>query len=607
MLALDITLPVTPDHFSCDEIETLFRERTRYFSDSSIVFLVHSEKLAADNHPEQAKIFWLMAQVLMHPNKYRNTLQKKQLRKIYVPYEEIPDADLAFLESVVTQFTEPFLKAVTYDFLWNGYALRGRIFSEVVEFARQAVACYLAIPLNSETLEKQYLSFYEHVLYLSARLKLDEANRLARLELLSALNKSTGDVMGLPLWINALMLQYPPEIETGSRISRYFEVAQKLRELGRMQSEDEVGLNLSSDFFRNAAVWFKKLKNTEEEVKCKAEQFNCIVKLADKVVDRTNSTSATTGILSEALSCLGEIPKADRPRFGLNAAYEMIRRRYTEAEDSIFDDLAEISVPGMDISEVYAHTVRQISGKTLQEAILYFLSYPIPKAAEFEDAAIVSLMSTAEILFGTRRIGPTRNTLGIVPPYDSQNPTSERSLKAIHAKRLMHYENHLHSIVLAHIMPALEVLFLEHQLSEHDFRNLVMHSRFIPRDRLHAFARGLTAGYYSDFIGASSILIPQLENAVRLFLKVNRVDTRTYENGITMEKGLSAMLDDPSIERVFSPDILFNLKCLFGDTLGPNMRNNIAHGLLSDDELNSTFSAYSWWFILRLVYQGIIS
>ena len=37
--------------------------------------------------------------------------------------------------------------------------------------------------------------------------------------------------------------------------------------------------------------------------------------------------------------------------------------------------------------------------------------------------------------------------------------------------------------------------------------------------------------------------------------------------------------------------------------MGPNLRNNIAHGLLNDQEANSVDAVYAWWLGLQLVFN----
>lgn len=50
----------------------------------------------------------------------------------------------------------------------------------------------------------------------------------------------------------------------------------------------------------------------------------------------------------------------------------------------------------------------------------------------------------------------------------------------------------------------------------------------------------------------------------------------------------------------FSEDFIFNLRVIFVSSYGIGIRNLMAHGLLIDDEFNSTNAMTVWWYTLKL-------
>ena len=62
----------------------------------------------------------------------------------------------------------------------------------------------------------------------------------------------------------------------------------------------------------------------------------------------------------------------------------------------------------------------------------------------------------------------------------------------------------------------------------------------------------------------------------------------------------------PEAEQIFGKDLTFEIKSIFTEALGYNLRNNVAHGLLNDDESTSIASIYAWWMILRLIIRSIV-
>jgi hypothetical protein len=159
-------------------------------------------------------------------------------------------------------------------------------------------------------------------------------------------------------------------------------------------------------------------------------------------------------------------------------------------------------------------------------------------------------------------------------------------------------------VVQGDIWPALEVLLLEHRLREADFIGLANQSPIVPRGRERLFGKALFAGYDRDFVTAIHLLVPQIEHMVRVHLKQAGAKTTTLDiDGIENENGLSALMALPEAEKVFGEDLSFELKALLCDSFGPNLRNELAHGLLDDDACQSVYAIYAWWFGLRLVFN----
>ena len=54
--------------------------------------------------------------------------------------------------------------------------------------------------------------------------------------------------------------------------------------------------------------------------------------------------------------------------------------------------------------------------------------------------------------------------------------------------------------------------------------------------------------------------------------------------------------------RIFDKDLAWNIRALFCGPLGPNLRNRVAHGLVTRAEAESTASIYAWFFAFRLAF-----
>ncbi|MDD1468076.1 DUF4209 domain-containing protein, partial [Dolichospermum sp. ST_sed5] len=169
----------------------------------------------------------------------------------------------------------------------------------------------------------------------------------------------------------------------------------------------------------------------------------------------------------------------------------------------------------------------------------------------------------------------------------------------------------------AFIEPARKQIVLENitekseeddKITEKDLLQLVINNPFVAAGREYLFAKGLYAGLIGDFITSTHILIPQIENSVRYLLSSRGAITSGIDNknnGIQKEKYLTSTLypsQYPEITSIFDEDTLFDLQGLLVEHSGSNLRNKIAHGLITDDDFSSSTFSYLWWLTLRLCF-----
>ncbi|MHB8128946.1 MAG: DUF4209 domain-containing protein [Mobilitalea sp.] len=138
---------------------------------------------------------------------------------------------------------------------------------------------------------------------------------------------------------------------------------------------------------------------------------------------------------------------------------------------------------------------------------------------------------------------------------------------------------------------------------EDDIQRIVSTSAFVPENRKKAFTKGILAGFQNDFITALSILIPQVENSVRqIAIECGDVVYNMKEDGTEELKTLNAILDLENISDCLDEDLQFNLKAIFCSKYSLNMRNELAHGIIDDNEFYSFTAVYTWWFIYKLCF-----
>jgi hypothetical protein len=119
------------------------------------------------------------------------------------------------------------------------------------------------------------------------------------------------------------------------------------------------------------------------------------------------------------------------------------------------------------------------------------------------------------------------------------------------------------------------------------------------------FGKALFAGYDRDLVTATHLLVPQIEHMVRFHLKQAGIRTTTLDvDGIETEFGLSTLMGMPEAEKVFGENLTFEFGALLCDPHGPNLRNELAHGLMEEDACQSVYAIYVWWLALKLVFNA---
>ena len=160
---------------------------------------------------------------------------------------------------------------------------------------------------------------------------------------------------------------------------------------------------------------------------------------------------------------------------------------------------------------------------------------------------------------------------------------------------------------LAAIVPAARRVVLEHRIELQTLRELVQASPFVPFDREDAFARGLLAGLRGDMATAIHLLVLQLENAFRTYFEQQGFPTsRVDKHGIQEDFDLNELLRSPVFPKLFGEDMTFNLRVMLVEKAGLNLRNNLAHGLMSDREMSSSTWNFLWWLVLRLCLEPFV-
>lgn len=553
-----------------------------------------------DDRPSHGKALWLLADacsMMLSPKSLNEPFKPFMVmegRRSVIP-DDLSESDIAFYAEIVDAIDDAWLKARVADLVWLKQRPRN------VRIALAAIDAYLQIPLGTETWVRGGQECWERAISLARMLKIGAGTRLAKMEttILDAFNAATKQSGFLGLWL-ADLLDAHSLGRTHSLV-----IAQKLNVMA-VEFEEGGDLHRSREFFDAASRWFDRSGDEAKSAEMTVAVAEGWVKeaIARASSDQPSHTVAAS-FYEKAIQIYRSIPRSQRAIHRGDARIAELHRHMSDAGENSLDELTVVKTPGVDISELVENARKSVTRKSVHNALFSFANiYQGARVDQVRTAAEKILQqSIFRRLAGSTHLSRDGRVIAKQPAIGFDN-TQASDDPALWAQMVHDHQILINIVVHGDIWPAHEVLLQEHRLSENDFIDLASQSPTVPRGRERLFGKALYAGYDRDFTVAMHLLVPQIEHMVRFHLKNAGVKTTNLGiDGIENENGLSTLMGLPETETVFGKDLSFEIKALFCDALGPNLRNELAHGLLDDDSFQSIHAIYAWWMGLRLVFN----
>lgn len=275
-----------------------------------------------------------------------------------------------------------------------------------------------------------------------------------------------------------------------------------------------------------------------------------------------------------------------------------LHRLLVEYQRDSMPEFKPVGAP-FDPRQLIERTSRAISGLSFVQALTYLAfrdPLPDPDALRREVESDMEKYPFAHLI-GTMYVNAVGRTTKQIPGvHEAVGDEVELAIReAMYEKA----KACISVTVSGFIEPALQVINIEHSVRLADWSPIVGSNRFIPAGHRLIYAKGLQAGLRGDFLEAAHLLMPQVENSLRYLLEqTGQVASRPEE--IQDVHLMDNLLGQPKLVELLPADILFQLELFLGRD-GLNLRNQLAHGLLSAGALYAPEAKYLWWIVLRLV------
>lgn len=499
--------------------------------------------------------------------------------------EDFTLPEIGLMAELAPTVQHPLLRARLADLVWLRERRRG------VGFAHMAIEAYRQLPIDSDEWGYEVLKCRQRAIQLALSTGKGGGKLASELagELLGAFWKAleTGD--------HAAALRYlRPLLNEGLARDEAGQVAEALERLARWQMEtgDPFGSLIVAE---SAALWYGRARMEERYAAMQILAAESWVAKGDK----DGSGITVHHSYSKAIDLYRLVPARYREQFGVGNAIAQLRAKLPAAGQDMLARMKTVT-HSFDITDLVVEAVGQVQGLQPDKALFAFCRVaPWPSLESLRREAEIGLDGIAA-LFSTTRVDEDGRVIAEEDGV-SDADSRERRLKAEMIKASARRAD---LSARALIDPALDLIRQQCHLSLHDFYAITNLSALVPGDRADLVAKGLYAGYCRDFVQAIHILIPQFEHMVRMVLKAAGAQTTTRQDGIEMELGLSALVDLPQMEERFGEHLTFTIRALMCKPLGPNLRNQVAHGLAGTNLCASGYGVYAWWLILALVVEG---
>lgn len=357
----------------------------------------------------------------------------------------------------------------------------------------------------------------------------------------------------------------------------------------------------SREYWSLAADWASRAKNPEQRRFFLQQLGESYVSEAEEALDRPAiGPLLAAGHLQRAIVSLREAG-------GSRARVDELRARLVSIQPAAVANIPTISHK-FDITDYVLQAEQSVAGKALPESLLALArGAPVLFVEELRKTAQghTERYQLAS-LFPKVIHSATGKVIARQGSITSTDPTErEAALRFEMVALAAQYHETLPQMT---IDPMRRQIIREHPVRAGDLLPLLRYSPIVPLGRERIIADGLVAGFYGEMVQATHLLVPQLEQSIRMLLHHAGEQVSTFDAyGIQKELNLNNLLYLPKLKAMLGEDLVFTLQALLVEPPGANIRNGMAHGLMSHAEFFSGSAMYLWWLSARLcLLSGLV-
>lgn len=296
---------------------------------------------------------------------------------------------------------------------------------------------------------------------------------------------------------------------------------------------------------------------------------------------------------------------------GQRERIDQLNKNLLEIQEKIPEEMKTFEGPPIDISQSVEASIAHVSNHSKKDALFRFcfITRPVNSKETFDHVEQQTQKFIHTSLFGKTTVNNKGRTIAHTAGLIDSTPSREDRLYP-------HLVDHMGISwglsVKGAILPALQQIMIEYDVTDQDLEEFVKNNPLIRPGHEGLFLQGISYGFQGKFDLAGNILVIQFEDSLRFLLEKKGILTSNIQSDFTQEERGTAYFfqnNTKELKEIFGDDIFYELKALLvkdESGNGFNLRNLIAHGLMTSDEFYSAGVIYFWWLLFRFLCTPVI-
>jgi len=350
------------------------------------------------------------------------------------------------------------------------------------------------------------------------------------------------------------------------------------------------GYHLQRSFLEKLVELMLVLKDHEKALEYRKQMAESFVEEGDwKLENYPSGNLVAAFFYQEAAKSYADLGDAEKVN-------ELKKRIKIHTREAIETEFKEIKTTVTFPSEPIKDYIKKLTSITLREALTKIVN----------EAFLIPSLGRIKLEVEEQK---KKSPLSFIIPQVSirdDNPVlksqTEEELFDEHIVQRVAMDYKIKSGIFGDIMTELRN---EKNLDHISLLNFLSSSKVYEKDSLDMIGTGLERYFSEDFPSALHLLVPQLERTLRNMLERLGVATTVLRGNVIEEKTLGRILKEPKLEEFLGEDISCYLRTFLVDKRGDNLRNDIAHGLVTKERCTRHMANTLLFIFLLLTRFGL--